>query len=101
MDLMKNGGFRWDEPDQAGANPASGNFTPPELFSAYRAVTLRDAGNPDRSDPSTIIMKLHINWGHASATQIKRVLVDAEGDTQSLVQHVVDGVAQRDVCKAF
>ena len=56
MDLTKNGGFRWDEPDQAGANPASGNFTPPELFSVYRAVTLRDAGNPDRSDPSAIIM---------------------------------------------
>ena len=46
-------------------------------------------------------MKLHINWGHASATQIKRVLVDAEGDTQSLVQHVDDVVAQCDVCKAL
>ena len=46
-------------------------------------------------------MKLHINWGHASATQIKRVLVDAEGDTQSLLQHVDEVVSQRDTCKAF
>ena len=100
-DLMKNGGFRWGEPDQAGLNPASGNFTPPKLLSAYRAVTLRDAGNSDLPDPSTTIMKLHVNLGHASAAQIKRVLVDAGGGTQSLVQHVDDVVAQCDVCKAF
>ena len=46
-------------------------------------------------------MKLHINWGHASATQIKRVLVDAEGDTQSLLQHVDEVASQCDTCKAF
>ena len=46
-------------------------------------------------------MKLHINWGHASATQIKRVLVDAEGGTQSLIQHVDEVASQRDTCKAF
>ena len=39
--------------------------------------------------------------GHASATQIKRVLVDAEEDTQSLIQHVDDVVSLRDTCKAF
>ena len=48
-----------------------------------------------------MITKLHINWGHASATQIKRVLVDAEGGAQSLIQHV-DGVAsQCDACTAL
>ena len=46
-------------------------------------------------------MKLHINWGRASATQIKRVLADAEGDTQSLIQHVDDVVSSRDARKAF
>ena len=46
-------------------------------------------------------MKLHINWGHASATQLKRVLVDAEGDTQSLIQYVDKVVSQCDTCKAF
>ena len=94
MDFTKNGGLRRDEPDQAGLSSVSGNFTPPKLLSAYRAVTLRDAGNSDLSGPSTIITKLHVDWGHASATQIKRVLVDAKGDTQS--RNVM--FAQRDVC---
>ena len=79
----------------------SGNFTPPKLLSAFRAATLRDAGNSDLSDPSAIIMKMHVNWGHASVTQIKRVLVDAEEDTQSLVQHVDAVVAHCAVCVAF
>ena len=46
-------------------------------------------------------MKLHINWSHASATQVKRVLVDAEGDTQCLLQHVDGVVSQCDTCKPF
>ena len=46
-------------------------------------------------------MKLHINWGHASVTQIKRVLVDAEGGAQPLIQHVNEVASQRDTCKAF
>ena len=82
--LIRNGGFRWDDASQV-------NFTPPQLASACKAATLRDAG----------IMKLHINWGHASAKQIKRVLLVAEGDTQSLTQHLDDVVSQRDACKAF
>ena len=77
------------------------NFTPPQLLPACKAVTLRDAGNAETSDPATIIMKVRINWGHASATQIKRVLADAGGDTQSLIQHVDDVVSQRETCKAF
>ena len=77
------------------------DFTPPQLFSACKAVTLRDAGISETSDPKKIITKLHINWGHFSATQSKRVLVDAKGDTQSSIQHVDDVVSQRDACKAF
>ena len=77
MDLMKNGGVRWDEPGQVGATPVSGNFTPPKLHAAYRAVALRDAGNSDLSSPATVFAKLHVNWRHVSAAQVKRVLVDA------------------------
>ena len=40
------------------------------------------------------------SWGHSSATQIKRVLADSEGDAQSLIQHVDDVVSQRDARKA-
>ena len=85
MDLMRNGGFRWAEESEQPSIHSAALFQTPQLFSACKAVTLRDAGNADVSDPSKVIMKLHVNWGHASATQIKRVLVDAEGDTQSLL----------------
>ena len=77
------------------------NVTPPRLFPANKAATLRDEGNSETSNPEKIITKVDINWGRASATQIKRVLVDAEGDTQSRIQHVDDVVSQRDACKAF
>ena len=43
-------------------------------------MTLGDAREGNNSDPKKIIEKLHVNWGHASAQQIKRILVDAEGD---------------------
>ena len=42
-----------------------------------------------------------MNWGHASAQQIKRILVDAEGDNVSLLRHVEEVVNQCDVRKAF
>ena len=101
MDLMRNGGFRWVGDPEPCPSPPSVPFRTPQLFSACKAVTLKDAGNAEISDPNTLIMKLHINWGHASATQIKRVLVDAEGDTQSLLQHVGEVASQCDNCKAF
>ena len=36
------------------------------------------AGCP--ADPKKIIMKLHANWGHASAQQLNRVVADADGE---------------------
>ena len=84
--LMKDGGIRMDSPLVKPGDINDGRFTSPEPLSAFKAVTLRDAENPDRVDPKSVINKLHINWGHASATQIKRVLADAEGNTQELLQ---------------
>ena len=42
-----------------------------------------------------------MNWGHASSQQIKRVLVDAEGDNWPLLRHVDEVVSQCEVCRAF
>ena len=101
MDLMRDGDFRWSEDPEPPTSPSALSFQTPQFFSACKAVILRDAGSGEISDPNKVIMKLHINWGHVSGTQFKRVLVDAEGDTQSLLQHV-DGVgSQCDTCKAF
>ena len=101
MDLMRSGGLRWTEDPDPCSSLSPVTSRTPQLFSACKAVTFRDAGNAEISDPNKVIMKLHINWGHASATQIKRVLVDTEGDTQSLSRHVDEVVSQCDACKAF
>ena len=77
------------------------SFAPPRTFSVCKAVTLGDARDGNRSDPKKIIEKFHLNWGQASAQQIKRVLVDAEGGNLSLLRHVEEVVNQCDVCKAF
>ena len=101
MDLMRNGGFRRLDDPEPSSRLAPTTFITPQLFSACKAVTLRDVGNAEVSDPNKVIMKFQINWGHASATQIKRVLVDAGGGAQSLIQRVDEVVSQRDTRKAF
>ena len=69
-DLTRNGGFRWVEESKPPARSVLDEFTPPQLFSARKAATLRDAGNAETSDPKKIITKLHSNWGRVSAAQI-------------------------------
>ena len=77
------------------------SFSPPRTFSACKTVTLGDAREGNNSDPRKIIEKLHVNWGHASAQQIKRILVDVEGDNLSLLRDVDEVVNQCEVCRAF
>ena len=55
------------------------SFAPPLTFPAYNAATLSDARDGALSDPKKIIIELHVNRGHTSARQIKRVLVGSEG----------------------
>ena len=55
------------------------SLTPPRTSSACEAVSLGDARGGAPSDPKKIIMKLHVNWGRASANQLKRELVDSGG----------------------
>ena len=76
-------------------------FVPPRDFSACTAVTSGDARGDSISGPKKIIMKLHVNWGHASATQLKRVLVDSDGGTSHLANYVDDVLGNCDVCTAF
>ena len=40
-------------------------FDPPGALSARKAVTLGDALGGCLSDPKKIVVKLHVNWGHA------------------------------------
>ena len=76
-------------------------FGPPREISACAAVTVGDAQDGGISDPRKIILKLHANLGHASATQLKRVQVDSGGGTSHSANHVDAALETCDVCRAF
>ena len=54
-------------------------FAAPTTFHAWKAVMMRDLIDPNDSNASSIVKKLHVIWGHASAPQLKRILTDADG----------------------
>ena len=60
-----------------------------------------DAQDNNISDPKKVIMKLHAFWGHASATQLERVLVDSAGGMSHLVNQVGQVPETCDVCRAL
>ena len=57
----------------------------PLTFAACKVVTMGDARNGFLTDPKKIAIKLHVNWGHASAQQLIRVLVQSEGNRMHLL----------------
>ena len=63
-------------------------FVPPRDSPASTAVTLGGERGDGISDPKRIIIKLHVDWGQASASQVKRVLVDSDGGMSHLATHV-------------
>ena len=46
-------------------------------------------------------MELHVNWGRASAQQLKRVLVDSDRKNTHLITCADEILAQCEVCQAF
>ena len=46
-------------------------------------------------------MKLHVNWGHVSAQQLKQVLADSDRGNVNLVNYADKVLEQRAVCRAF
>ena len=62
------------------------------------ATMPKDVPSPSTEDARRIARKLHTNWGHASAHQLKRTLSDAEGAQQRLLDCVDEVVAQ---CEGF
>ena len=76
-------------------------FGPPKDFSACTAATSGDARGDSISDPKMIITEMHAKWGRASATQLKRVLVNSEGGNSHLVNNVDEVLECCDACRAF
>ena len=46
-------------------------------------------------DPENLVVKLHVNWGHASAQRFTRVLVDSEGNKMHLITCIDEVLGQR------
>ena len=46
-------------------------------------------------------MKLHVNWGHASAQQLNRVSAGPDGNNLHLLTCVGEVSEQREGCRAF
>ena len=76
-------------------------LAPPKDVSACTAVTLGDARDDSVSDHRKIIMKLHVNWGHASAHQLERVMVDSEEGNSRFADFADEVLEQCETCRAF
>ena len=59
-----------------------------------------DAFDGFPSDSKKLVMKLRVNWGHASAHQLRRVLVDSDGGNAHLLTCADEVLEQREVCRA-
>ena len=77
------------------------HFEPPLTFAARKAATLGGAENCRLPNPKKLAMKLHVSWGHASAQQLMRALVDSGGDHAHLITCVDEELAQCEGCQAF
>ena len=64
-------------------------------------VFLGDARDGCHRDPKKIIAELYVNWGRASAQQLKGVFADSDGGNAHLLNYVDEAFGQREVCKAF
>ena len=92
---LSNGGLPLP-PTEDGLYP----FAPPQTSSACKAVTLGDARDGWPSGPKKIITVLHVRWGHASAQQLKRELVDSGGETTHLANYADEVLELCEVCRA-
>ena len=75
-------------------------FDPPRAFSASGAVALGDAMDSRFPDPKETIMRPYVDWGHASACQLKQVLADSGGGTMGLTNYVGEVLGQCGICRA-
>ena len=67
---------------------------------ALKAGALGDAVDSRLSAPEGVIANLHVTWGHTSAQQLRRVMVDSDKDAMGLVTYVDEVLEQCGVCRA-
>ena len=61
-------------------------FAPSKHFDVRKAVALNDVVDANGAEGKKIGLKLRLDWGHASAHQLKQISVDAEGENERLLE---------------
>ena len=69
---------------------ALSRFETPVAFAACESVALRGARDGCPTDPEKIATKLHVNWGHASAQQLRRALMGPQRYNMHLLTSIDD-----------
>ena len=67
---------------------------PPKHLGACKIAASKDAGDASGSDAKNIALKVHPNWGHASAQHLRKILVNAEGANRRLLDCVAEVLNQ-------
>ena len=78
------------------AEPADTRSALP-IHNALTSTALGDALAGPKSDPKEIARRLHANWGHAPAGQLKRAVAEAEGKAGGLFPLVEDVVRECEI----
>ena len=74
------------------AKDGSYQFDLSQTLSLCEAVASGDAADSCLPDPTKIIAKPHVGYGHSSAHQLKRVLVGSDGATMGLINFADEGL---------
>ena len=75
-------------------------FPPSKSFSASKAATMGASRDGCLAGPKKIVMKFHVNWGHASAQQLRQLLADPDRANAHLLACVDEVAWQCGVCWA-
>ena len=73
-------------------------FSAPRKFEARKAVLLKEVTKSSAEDARGVALNVRVNWSHASAREIKLILVDGKGANERLLDFVGDVESQREVC---
>ena len=70
------------------------------IHTALTSTALGDALHGAKTDPKEIVRRLHVNWGHASAQQLKRTMAEADDKAGILIPPVDDVVRECEIWRA-
>ena len=76
-------------------------FDAPRIFDALKAENLEDARGSSPENARGVVRKLHVDWGHGSARQLKRSLLEAGGTKKRPLELAGEVVGRCETWQAF